>query len=199
MACRPGETGEGDSPVPNRLSTRTRLAAAALGLAALGLAGCIWMPAAVEGLPAGGSWVALPLRAWIAEGGVRAEGIAGCFSGECAPRVAVGIFRATGAEARTLQAVLREPERLVRFIAERDAADTDPRRRGVRTVATVEKLREGAASGFLAALMREDGSRAAHAAVLGRETAEGLRLALIVGESPEGVRMTAREVAAKLK
>jgi hypothetical protein len=182
---------------PNHLSTRARLAAAALGLA--GLAGCIWMPVAVEGLPAGGSWVALPLRGWIAEGDVRAEGIAGCFSAECAPRVAIGIFSATGAEARALQAVLREPERLARFIAARDAADTNPRRQGVRTVATVERLREGAASGFLAALMREDGSRAAHAAVLGRETRDGLRLALVIGESPEGVRMTAREVAAKLK
>jgi hypothetical protein len=186
----------------SQLLERSRLAAAALGLAAfaaLGLAGCIWLPAAVEGLPAGGSWVALPLRGWIAEGGVRAEGIAGCFSSECAPRVAVGIFSATGAEARTLQAVLREPQRLVRFIAERGAAGTDPRRRGIRTVATVERLREGAASGFSAALMREDGSRAAHAAVLGAETREGLRLALVIGESPEGVRMTAREVAAKLK
>jgi hypothetical protein len=95
--------------------------------------------------------------------------------------------------------VLREPERLVRFIAERVAADPDPRRRGIRTVATVERLREGGTSGFLAALMREDGTRAAHAAVLGRETTEGLRFALVVGDSPEGVRAMAQEVAAKLK
>jgi hypothetical protein len=183
--------------VPSRLSARARFAAASLALAAL--AGCIWLPAPVEGLPGGGSWVALPLRGWIAEGGLRAEGIAGCFSGECAPRVAVGIFRATGAEARTLQAVLREPERLARFIAAQDAADTNPRRQGLRTIATVERLREGAASGFIAALMREDGTRAVHAAALGRETGEGLRLALVVGESPEGVRAVAQEVAAKLK
>lgn len=95
--------------------------------------------------------------------------------------------------------MLREPERLVRFLAARDAADTAPQRKGIRTVATVEKLREGSAAGFFATLAREDGTRAAHAVVLGAEGRDGLRIAIVIGESREGVRMTAREVAAKLK
>jgi hypothetical protein len=202
MARGPGVSGStGGRSAPHRLLARAR-AAALRGIAALGvaaLAGCIWLPAPVEGIPSGGSWVALPLRGWIAEGGIKAEGVAACFAPDCAPRVAVGIFRATGSEARTLDAVLRDPERLVRFIAERDAADTNPRRKGVRTVVTTERLREGAAAGFSATLMREDGSRAVHAVALGVETRDGLRLAIVVGESPEGVRTTAREVAAKLK
>jgi len=175
------------------------LAAAALGLAAWALSGCIYLPSHTEGLPSGGAYVALPLSGWIAERGVKAEGIAGCFAAECAPRVAVGIFHATGEEARTLEAVLREPERLVRFLAARDAADTAPQRQRIRTVATVEKLREGGAAGFSATLAREDGTRAAHAVVLGADGRDGLRIAIVIGESPEGVRMTAREVAAKLK
>jgi hypothetical protein len=139
------------------------LAGAALAAA---LAGCIYFPEPVQGLPGGGGWVALPLRGWIAESAVKAEGIAGCFAADCAPRVGVGIFRAAGEEARVIAAVLREPERLVRFIDERDRADTGPRRKGVRTVATVEKLRESGLSGFAATLSRADGSRMAHAAVL---------------------------------
>jgi hypothetical protein len=186
--------------LPRRRSFVSKtLVAAALGLAAWALSGCIYLPSHTEGLPSGSAYVALPLRGWIAEGGIKAEGIAGCFAAECAPRVAVGIFRATGEEARTLEAVLREPERLVRFLAARDAADTNPRRKGIRTVAAVEKLHEGGAAGFAATLAREDGTRAAHAVVLGAETRDGLRVAIMIGESPEGVRMTARDVALKLK
>lgn len=153
----------------------------------------------MQGLPGGRGWFALPLRGWIAESAVKAEGIAGCFAADCAPRVGVGIFRAAGEEARVIAAVLREPERLVRFIDERERADTAPPRKGVRTVATVEKLRESGLSGLAATLSREDGSRMAHAAVLAAETREGLRFALVIGESREGVRMMAREVAEKLR
>ena len=133
----------------------------------------------MQGLPGGDGWVALPLRGWIAESGLKAEGIAGCFAADCAPRVGVGIFRATGAEARTIAAVLREPERLVRFIEERERADTAPQRKGIRTVATVEKLRESGLAGFAATLSREDGTRMAHAAVLAAEGRESLRFALV--------------------
>jgi hypothetical protein len=143
--------------------------------------------------------VALPLRGWLAESAVKAEGIAGCFAADCAPRVGVGIFRATGEEARIMSALLREPERLIRFMEERDQADTAPQRKAVRSVATVEKLRESGLFGFAATLSREDGTRMAHAAVLAAQTREGLRFALVVGESREGVRMMAREVAGKLK
>jgi hypothetical protein len=174
-----------------------RAVCGAVGAAAL--AGCIYFPEPVAGLPGGGGWVALPLRSWLAEGGIRAEGIAGCFAADCAPRVGVGIFRASGAEARTVAAVLREPERILRFVEARDRADTAPWRKAVRTVATVEKLREEGLSGFAVALSREDGTRMAHAAGLAAETREGLRFALVVGESREGVRMMARELAAKLR
>jgi hypothetical protein len=163
------------------------------------LAGCIYFPEPVQGLPGGGGWVALPLRGWLAEGRVKAEGIAGCFAADCAPRAGLGIFRATGEEARIVAGVLREPERLVRYLAERDRADTAPQRRSLRTIATVERLRDGALFGFAAVLSREDGTRMAHAAVLAAETRDGLRFALVIGESREGVRMMAREVARKLK
>jgi hypothetical protein len=166
---------------------------------AAALAGCIYVSEPVQGLPGGGGWVALPLRGWIAEGRVKAEGIAGCFAADCAPRVGVGIFRAAGEEARIVAAVLREPERILRFMEAQDRADTAPQRKAVRTVATVEKLREGALSGFAATLSREDGTRMAHAAALGAETREGMRFAIIVGESREGVRMMARELAGKLR
>lgn len=179
---------------PLRLPSRALLA----GVAAAGLAACIYLPEPVAGLPGGGSWVALPLRGWIAEGGITAEGVAGCFAPDCAPRVAVGLFRAAGAEARTLAAVLSQPERLVRFLAERDRADTGPQRKAVR-VATVERLREGGLSGFSATLAREDGTRSVHVAALGAEARGGLRVAIVIGDSAEGVRLAAREVAGRLR
>lgn len=136
-----------------RLLRRASPAAAALAVAA-GLAACIYLPEPVAGLPGGGSWVALPLRGWIAEGGIAAEGVAGCFAPDCAPRVAIGLFRAAGAEARTLSGVLREPERLVRFLEARDRADSARQRKAVRSVVTVERLREGGLSGFAGTLAR---------------------------------------------
>jgi hypothetical protein len=194
---------DGDSFADQNRAVGIRLCSfrvAVLGAAlTAALAGCVYFPEPVQGLPGGGGWVALPLRGWIAESGVKAEGIAGCFAADCAPRVGVGIFRAVGEEARIVAAVLREPERLVRFIEGRDRADTAPQRKGVRTVATVEKLRAAGLSGFAATLSREDGTRVAHAAVLAAETREGMRFALVVGESREGVRMMAREVAGKLR
>jgi hypothetical protein len=174
------------------------LQAVSAAFCAAALAGCIYFPEPVQGLPGGGGWVTLPLRGWIAEGRVKAEGIAGCFAADCSSRVGLGIFRATGEEARIVAALLREPERLVRYLDERDRADTAPQRKALRTVTTVERLREGRLAGFAATLSREDGTRMAHAAVLAAETREGLRFALVIGESREGVRRVAREAAGKL-
>ena len=175
------------------------LVAAALGLAAAALSGCIYLPSHTEGLPSGGAYVALPLSGWIAERGVKAEGIAGCFAAECAPRVAVGIFHATARRRARSRPCCASPSGWCASSPRAMLPTRAPQRKGVRTVATVEKLREGSAAGFAATLAREDGTRAAHAVVLGAEGRDGLRIAIVIGESREGVRMTAREVAAKLK
>jgi hypothetical protein len=178
---------------------RHRASLAAALFAAGALVGCMYMPEAVSGLPTGSGWVALPLRAWIGERGIRAEAIAACIEPDCAPRAAVGVFRATGADARALVAILTDPEALTRFVAARDGADVAPQRRAIRTVATIERANEGGASGFVARLSRADGARPAHVIALGRETADGLRFVIVVGESPEGVRMIAREAAAAFR
>jgi hypothetical protein len=179
--------------------SRAVYAGPALALACALLAGCLYVPEPVQGVPSGGGWVSLPLRGWIAESAVRADAIAACFAPDCAPRVGVGIFRASGEEARTVQSVLRDPERLTRFIAERDAADSTAQRKSLRTVASIETLREGGAQGFFASLSREDGSRPAYTAVIGAQARDAFRFAIVIGESAEGVRMTAREIAGKLK
>lgn len=168
--------------------------AAALGLA---LAGCNYVPAGVEGVPAGGSWTALPLRGWIAEGGATAEAITACFAPDCAPRVAVGVFRASGAQATVLAHALREPQTLARTLVANDAADRDPKRRQIRTVPTVETLRERGFEGFAIELARADGAREpAYGAVLGRRSGEALRFVIVIGFEADTVRRVARDVAA---
>ena len=167
-------------------------------VALLLLTGCLYFPPTVDGLPGGGSWAGLPVRALVAEGEVEAEAITACFAPDCAPRVGVGVFRATGAEARTLGAVLHDPERLVRFIEQRGRGAA-AKRPVPRTVASVTPVREGRLTGFALTLMREDGTRPAHIAAFGFETADALRLVIAAGESPEGVRMVAQQAASKLR
>jgi hypothetical protein len=163
-------------------------------------AGCIYVPAYVEGMPAGASWVALPLEAWVTEGGVQAEAITACFAPDCAPRAGVGLFRATGEAARTVEAVLRRPERLARHLEDRAAAAAATKRPGAgRAIQTVTPLKDGSLAGFTLAMAREDGSRAAHAAVIGKRSGEALRFVIVVGADEEAVRATAREVVAKLR
>jgi hypothetical protein len=163
-------------------------------------AGCIYVPTYVEGVPAGASWVALPLAGWLSEGGVRAEAITACFAPDCAPRAGVGVFRASGDEARTVEAALRHPERLARLLQERAAAAASTKRPGAgRAIQTVTPLKDGSLAGFTLAMAREDGSRAAHAAVIGKRSGEALRFVIVVGADEEAVRATAREVVAKLR
>lgn len=168
-------------------------------MAALALGSCIYLPAHIDEIPAGGGWMTLPLRGWIAEGEIKAEGIGACLAPDCAPRVGIAVFRATGAAARELATTLEDPQRLVRYLQERDAADTAAHRKAIRTVATARPFHEGRLSGFSITLMRADGSRPAHAVALGLPNGDTLRVALVIGESEDGVRLAAREVAARLR
>jgi hypothetical protein len=171
------------------------------GAAVLGLArcasGCVYVPAPVAGVPAGGPWVALPLRGWIAEGGIEAEAIAGCFAADCAPRAGVGVFRARGEDARVIAGLLRDPDRLARLLTQRRAAGAA--KRGPRTAFSAAPLAAGDLVGFVLTLSRDDGGRAAHAVVLGAPRGAEIRFAIVVGESREGVENLAREVGMKLR
>ena len=148
------------------------------------------MPSHVEGLPADGSWTALPLRAWLAEGEVRAEAVSACLD-PCTPRVAVGVFSATGAQAKALSAALRDPDRLARAL-ERPTRPERPRSR-----AQAERL-SGPIPGFALTLSRSDGTRPVHARILARG-ADPLRFVLAVGDDPETVARLATEAAAALR
>ena len=172
---------------------------AALGALATLLAGCLYAPSTIEGMPVDASWVALPLRGWITEGSVAAEGIVACLAPGCARRVGVGVFRVAGAEARTVAAALRDPQVLVRFIEARDAADTAPRRRAIRTVVSAAPIREGSYTGFVLTLSQENGARPVHAAVLGLGAGDPLRFAIVIGESRDPVELTIRELAARAR
>ena len=184
-------------PAPGRWRGVRGLGATAMLAVCVALAGCVYIPGRVDGVPAGAPWVALPLRGWIAEGGATAEAVTACFAPDCAPRVAVGVFRADGAQAAALAGVLREPQTLARTLLANDAADRDPKRRHIRTVPTVQPLREGDFEGFAIELARADGARApAHGAVLGRHSGEALRFVIVVGFEAGTVRQVARDAAA---
>ena len=185
-----------DPQHPTRTSARLRGVAAVIAAAVLPtLAACLYLPSSVEGVPSGAGWLALPLRAWIAEGPIRAEGVAACLGDGCAATAAVGVFAAEGSEAALLSAVIRDPARLRRGLEANDAADPD-RRRAVRTLVETAPLSEPGFEGFRISLARADGDRPpAHGAVLARRDGDRLRFVVAVGPSADGAGATAVAVA----
>ena len=95
---------------PSRL---TALLASALTLAA---AACTAIPRHLDGVPTEAPYTALPLRSWLAEDRIEPKAVVACASTECAQRIAVGVFRASGGAADGLAATLRDPQALARAL-----------------------------------------------------------------------------------
>lgn len=181
-----------------------RSAALAAGLAALsgcadlGLLGDIAFAPAVPGLPADGSWVSLPVGAWVIESGVTPLAISACFEATCQPRAAVGLFRAAGPDADALAAGLADPGTVTGLLA------GPGRRRGLRPSRraagppSVEGRRVGTMTGYALRIARPDGSREAVEIVLSSRSAAGLTLLIVVSDSLEGADRIARDVAIQL-
>lgn len=168
-----------------------RLVPSALFAIALTLTACGYIPRAVEGIPPGAPWAALPLRKWLAEDRAEPQAMAFCAPPECSPGLAVGVVRLTGRDAEITEALLRDPERLARAL--RSPAGRD---KPVRTAIAVERLTDAPLPGFAITLSPlEGGKRPAYGAALGRRSGESLDVVLVVGDNPEAVRDTARRVA----
>lgn len=171
-----------------------RLPLPCLGLVlALGLSGCGYIPRAVEGVPPGSPWQALPLRKWLAEDRAEPVALAFCAPPQCSPGLAVGVVRLTGRDARITEAVLNDPDRLARALR-------SPAGRGkpVRTAIAVERLKDAPYPGFTIRLAPADGQKpAAFGAALGRRSGDDLEVVLVIGDSAEAVQATARQVAAR--
>ena len=174
--------------MPLRLCFRFLIAAAALSLAT-----CGYVPRAVEGVPAGAPWEALPLRKWLAEDRAEPVALSFCAPPECRPGLAVSVVRLKGRDAQVTDALLRDPERLARAL--RSPAGRD---KPVRTQVSVEPLRNAPYPGFTISLAPADGKKApAYGAALGRRSGESLDVVLVIGETAEAVQDTARQVAAR--
>jgi hypothetical protein len=203
----PGPAGHFRSPtMASDPHPRRTFAAAALGAgllaSAAGLSGCVGLgtlfdlavPAQVPGLT-GDGWAGLPLRAWISRDGIRAEAMTGCFAESCKPRLVVGVFTASGQEARTLAGVLDEPARLRTLLARRPGKQRPHQPSGPLNLGA-DPIQAGPLRGFLARISRGDGSRPVAMAALGTRGVEPLRFVLVVGEDPLAAESVAREVAA---
>ncbi|KAA2241264.1 hypothetical protein [Salinarimonas soli] len=167
-------------------------------LAALALlAGCAYAPRGLEGVPEGEGWVAFPLRGWLAEGRGRPEAMVACLSAACPHRLAVALITLSGDDAATTAQVLRDPERLGRYLRGRDRADTDPRRAAIRTQVAVRALREEGLPGFAITLSRADGARPpAYGGAVGRIEGDELRVVLAAGDDEAAVLAGLRGVVA---
>jgi hypothetical protein len=155
-------------------------------------------PPSLPGLPESGSWVSLPVSRWVTEGGVTARAILACFAPSCPARVAVGLFRAEGADAALLAAILANPERLKRGLEEKDRRDPSPKRRLIKSQIAVERLRESPLPGFAMRLARADGSHAVQAVALATSGPGPASVLIVIGENAEAVRRVALSVAAHL-
>jgi hypothetical protein len=159
----------------------------------LALAACGYIPRPVAGLPPGAPWEALPLRKWLAEDRAEPEALSFCAPPECRPGLAVIVVRLSGKDAEITDGVLKDPERLARALRS-PAGRTKP----VKTVVSVEPMKEAAAYGFAISLAPADEGKApAYGAALGRRVGEDLRLVLVVGEARDAVQSTVREVSVR--
>lgn len=190
-----------------RASGRGLLAAgAAAGILMSTLAGCldvgliseVAFPPTVPGLPPDQPWVALPVGAWVTEGGIRADGVAGCFAAGCAPQAAVGLFRAEGDDAQAVARVLADPERLARYVAGTSGPVRGARRPAARTAVSVERLRSGEASGFVIRIVRPDGGHMATGIVLARIRGRSTTFVLVIAAAEDAARGIAASVAARI-
>jgi hypothetical protein len=187
-------------PPPARSGLRLAIAAALVLVGA-----CAYIPEHLDGLPAGGPWTELPLRSWLAEDRIEPRAVAACADPECPQRLAVGVFRASGADADALAAVLRDPEQLARALRAPKLAPAGLRAAGrraaaakppVRTSVEARPLSAGDLSGFTLALGRADGKAPpAFGAALGRRSGDVLEVVLVVGDDEAAVAATARKVA----
>lgn len=161
--------------------------------------GCSYLPQPVEGVPSGEPWAALPLKRWLAEDRIAPEAVAGCWSADCPQRLAVGVFRARGEEARVLEGVLADPERLARALRNPPPPRPGRARKPAPPVpveVSTAPLAQGAARGFLVTLSRRDGARApVHGAALGARGPDGLGVVIAVGEEAQAVEDAARRAA----
>ncbi|WP_188910264.1 hypothetical protein [Salinarimonas ramus] len=174
---------------------RFRLTPLAAGLALLALAGCIAGPRLVAGLPDEGGWLVLPVQNWAAVERGEPEGVAACLTDECPERLMVSVLRLRGEAAAEVRAVLADPQRLARFIAERDRTDENEERRGIETRIETRPLAVGGLRGFAVTIGAAATGRVAHGATLAREEGREVRLALVVGDDAAAVEAALRQVA----
>jgi hypothetical protein len=153
------------------------------------LAACSAVPRAVQGVPAGDPWFALPLKEWLGEDRAEPEAIAVCRPPACGPGLVAGVVRLAGAEADEAERVLADPGPLARMLR-------TPKAGRPRTAVALKPLQAGAAAGFALTLARQDARRRpAYAAALGRRSGETLQVVLVIGEEPGPVEETARQIA----
>lgn len=173
---------------------RRMLALATAGAIFAAIAGCMYLPRYIDGVPTGEPWSALPLRGWITDNGIRAEAITACFTSDCPQKVAVASLIADGTTADELARLLANPKPLLRLVA-----TGRPRPRGPNPkplLATSEPLQLERFSGFLMTISKPDGKgRPAHAIALGRREASELHLLLLVGENREALLHVAQQAA----
>jgi hypothetical protein len=154
------------------------------------LAACNLYPRAVQGVPAGEPWFALPLGGWLGEGRAEPEAMTACRPPECGPGLVAGVVRVSGADAEAAERILADPGPLAR------ALEASKGGKPSRTKTALKPLQEGRTAGFFIALARRDGGRRmAYGAALGSRSGETLRIVLVIGEEAQAVEDTARRVA----
>lgn len=154
------------------------------------LAGCAFLPAAIDGVPAALPWTTLPLRPWIAEGGVHADAISLCDAPHCAKGTVVGHFTATGDAARDLERTLRDPSRLKEMLdrMEREKRERLAKRpKAPRPPASDVSVRALGDLSFEVIMMRPDGSHPMAGIVRGMRVGDVLHVTIATGRSREAL------------
>jgi hypothetical protein len=164
--------------------------ALSFGLVVLALSACDYIPRAVEGVPPGAPWEALPLRKWLAEDRAEPQALAFCAPPECSPGLVVSVVDVKGKDADISEALLDDPSRLTQ------ALRSATRHGKIRTIASSTPLAEPSSRGFTLTLAPSDGGKSpAYGATLGRRSGDTLKLVIVIGADRTAVIATVRQVA----
>ncbi|PRH86496.1 hypothetical protein C5L14_14240 [Labrys okinawensis] len=96
----------------------------------LALAGCslfdLWAGDPAVSLPDSGSWVVLPMRAFVSRENIRVDGLQLCTKMRCGYDAAIERFTVTGPDALAIERSLSEPRRLAALLAKSDPKTKTP-------------------------------------------------------------------------
>ena len=157
------------------------------GVGLVALAGCslfdMWTGDPAVSLPDSGSWVVLPMRAFVSRENIRVDGLQLCTKMRCGYDAAIERFTVTGPGALAIERSLAEPKRLAALLAK-----SDPKSKIPPPTVSVDSFGSGGWQGIQLAMT--GGKKAHHfnAYAVGQRKADETSFIVVIAGEPRIAR-----------